>query len=133
MPRVLCLNINLELGRQYKIFPQDTAYSQSPDKMAFGLTWEGHFDNKTNLASVGVSQEFPLTSLNAGFTITCKSLVRSDSLPLMPVHPVKKKTNPAKSWAHQSEGTKYNWILKNSNLVSPVFYQVQSYIALNPI
>lgn len=97
MHKVLCVNINLGLGTWYKILPQDTAYTQSPDKMAFGLAQEGHFDNKPNLASVGDSQKFTLTSLNAGFTSTCKSLVRSDSLPLMPVHPAKKKTNPAKS------------------------------------
>lgn len=35
--KVLCLNIDLGLGTQYKIFPQDTAYTQSPDKMAFAF------------------------------------------------------------------------------------------------
>lgn len=102
----------LRTGHTGQNSPLRHRHTQSPDKMAFEFAWEGHFGNKLNLTSAGVCQKFPLTSLNAGFTSTCKSLVRSDSLPLMPVHPAKKKANPMRVWAHQSERSKYIWILK---------------------
>lgn len=79
--------------------------------MAFGRAWGGRFDNKPNLAFFGVNQKFPLASVSAGFSSTCKSLVRSGALPLALVHPAKKRTNPTKSCAHQCGGTKYNRIL----------------------